>query len=334
MIRSMYAGVSGLRNHQLRMDVIGNNISNVNTYGYKAARASFADMFSQRLTDATAANTAGTLGGINPRQVGLGSLAGSIDVVHTVGSFQTTDRTLDLTIIDEGFFTVKDGNDLFYTRAGNLYIDSFGYLVTSGGLYLQGVMLIDNEAYSNEDLMEGSVIERITGDEEIKFDQKDGYDEKIDGYRDDQTGLPIYGSRDDDGEYLDTFIDASIGRIVIPTYFRQISIDESGIVKGIDETGNAVEIAVLVTATFMNTGGLIKMGDNLYRESSNSGTPGYSFPGLGPSGALKAGGLEMSNVDLANEFTSMIVTQRGYQANSRVITVSDTLLEELINLKR
>jgi flagellar hook protein FlgE len=331
----MYAGVSGLRNHQLRMDVIGNNISNVNTYGYKAARASFADMFSQRLTDATAANAAGTLGGINPNQVGLGSVYSAIDVVHTVGAFQSTDRALDLTIIDEGFFTVSDGVDKFYTRAGNLYIDSFGFLVTSGGQYLLGMMLIDSEAFENEDLMESAVMERISEDEMIKFDQRDTFDEIVGEFKESQTGLPIYGSKDPEtGEYEDDRISENFGRIVIPTYFRQISIDESGILKGIDEQGNAVEIAVLVTATFMNTGGLIKMGDNLYRESANSGTPGYSFPGLGPNGALKAGGLEMSNVDLANEFTSMIVTQRGYQANSRVITVSDTLLEELINLKR
>jgi flagellar hook protein FlgE len=329
----MYAGVSGLRNHQLSMDVIGNNIANVNTYGYKAARASFADMFSQRLTDATAANVAGTLGGMNPRQVGLGSLAGAIDVVHTVGAFQTTDRALDLTIIDEGFFTVTDGTDKFYTRAGNLYIDSFGYLVTSGGQYLLGMMLVDQDTFNSE-LMEEVVHTRITEDEEIVWDNLDNYATMTE--RNDEgaiPGLPVYGSKGDDGSYEADEM-GYFGRIVIPTYFRQISIDESGVVKGIDETGNAVEIAVLVTATFMNTGGLIKMGDNLYRESSNSGTPGYSFPGLGPSGALKAGGLEMSNVDLANEFTSMIVTQRGYQANSRVITVSDTLLEELINLKR
>ncbi|MDR0324719.1 MAG: flagellar hook-basal body complex protein [Oscillospiraceae bacterium] len=335
MIRSMYAGVTGLRNHQLKMDVLSNNISNVNTYGYKTARATFSDMFSQNLSSATAANAAGTLGGINARQVGLGSMSSTIDVVHSVGAFQGTDRTLDLMIMDEGFFTVSDGADLYYTRAGNLYLDSFGYLVVAGGQYIQGIMLIDAEPFANEDLMEASVIERIGGDEDIKWEQMDTYDEMMETYRTESTGLPIYGARDpESGEYLDSFIPDSVGRIVIPTYYRQISIDESGVVKGLNEQGEAVEIAVLMTATFMNTGGLEKLGDNLYRESSNSGTPGYSFPGVGPSGSLKAGGLEMSNVDLAAEFTTMIVTQRGYQANSRIITVSDTLLEELINLKR
>jgi flagellar hook protein FlgE len=315
------------------MDVVSNNISNVNTYGYKAARASFADMFSQTLSGATGANVAGTIGGINPRQVGLGSLAGSIDVVHTVGAFQSTDRTLDLTIIDEGFFTVSDGTDLWYTRAGNLYIDSFGYLVTAGGLYLQGMMLIGADDFT-EGLMEGAVHERVTNDALIRFGEgKEDNTQMAELIGDaDDPGLPLYYS----GEERENIIgeEGVFGRIVIPTFYRQIAIDESGVVKGIDEDGNAVNIAVIMTATFMNTGGLTKVGDNLYRESDNSGTPAFSLPGIGPSGTLKAGGLEMSNVDLANEFTSMIVTQRGYQANSRVITVSDTMLEELINLKR
>ena len=145
--------------------------------------------------------------------------------------------------------------------------------------------------------------------------------------------FPVYGSRDDSGDWVHEEM-ADFGRIAIPTHFRNISIDESGIVKGMDEEGRLVNIGVLFTATFQNPGGLTKLGDNLYAESSNSGVPGYLSPGIGPNGGLKPGGLEMSNVDLANEFTSMIVTQRGYQANSRIITVSDTMLEELVNLKR
>jgi len=341
MIRSMYAGVTGLRNHQLKMDVLSNNISNVNTYGYKAARATFSDMFSQNLSSATAANVAGTLGGINPRQVGLGSMSSSIDVVHSVGAFQGTDRTLDLMIMDEGFFTVSDGTDLWYTRAGNLYIDSFGYLVDAGGRYLMGVMLLDGDDFV-EELMEDTVLAKIVEDADsdanrwgLKWgltnkEESDTFISELVGAGEEISNFPLY-LRDE--EMVET-LDENFGRIAIPTFYRQISIDEAGIVKGIDENGDAVRIAVIATATFMNTGGLEKVGDNLYRESSNSGGPAFSFPGIGPSGSVKAGGLEMSNVDLASEFTTMITTQRGYQANSRIITVSDTLLEELINLKR
>ena len=330
MIRSMYAGVAGLRNHQLKMDVLSNNISNVNTYGYKAARSTFSDMFSQRLTESSAANAAGTLGGINARQVGLGSIPSTIDNIHTAGAFQSTDRTLDLVIVDEGFFTVTDGEDTYYTRAGNLYIDSFGYLITAGGQYVMGMMLLDELP---SDFMEEDVVGKIEEDGKITWGEgKEDNNQLSDLIGDDGEGLPLYLTAESKEELIGE--GGLFGRIVIPTVYRQISIDEAGVIKAIDEEGNAVLVGVIITSTFQNPGGLMKVGDNLYRESANSGTPALSVPGVGPSGQLKAGGLEMSNVDLAQEFTTMIVTQRGYQANSRVITVSDTLLEELINLKR
>jgi flagellar hook protein FlgE len=340
----MLAGVSGLRNHQLRMDVISNNIANVNTTGYKAARSSFAEMFSQRLSDASSANAAGTLGGINPKQVGLGAVSSSIDVIHTAGAFQGTDRALDLVIIDEGFFAVSDGEDVFYTRSGNLYIDSFGYLITAGGQYVMGRMLIDSDEFEKEGFMEEAAMEHIQNNSDrIAWGEPKDSDDNVfleflesEDFMEDSIVRARYADSEDNrtaifGEPGEAGL---IGRLVIPTYYRQISIDESGVIKGIDEEGNAIEIGVIASATFQNPGGLTKVGDNLFRESSNSGSPAICFPGLGPSGGLKAGGLEMSNVDLANEFTSMIVTQRGYQANSRIITVSDTLLEELVNLKR
>ncbi len=333
MIRSMYSGVAGLKSHQLKMDVIGNNIANVNTYGFKAGRATFSDMFSQTLSGATQANAAGTLGGVDPRQVGLGTMNSTIDNIHTAGAFQSTDRTLDVTIIDEGFFPVTDGADVYYTRAGNLYIDSFGYLITAGGQYLMGMMLLDSvEPTDDTTVVEQSVLDKLDADSAnvIWGSGKEDNTQIADLV---EGGLPIYKQEADEIMFGEES-QYGFGRIVVPTYYREISVDEAGVVKGTDEFGNAVEIAVLVTATFMNPGGLTKVGENLYQESSNSGLAAYGLPGVGPNGSLKVGGLEMSNVDLANEFTSMIVTQRGYQSNSRVITVSDTLLEELINLKR
>ncbi len=102
----------------------------------------------------------------------------------------------------------------------------------------------------------------------------------------------------------------------------------------IRSTGAIVEMAVLTLAVFSNPNGLEKTGDSYYRETANSGDPTVTTPGQQGSGALKVGSLEMSNVDLSDQFTDMIVTQRGFQANSRIITVSDTMLEELVNLKR
>jgi flagellar hook protein FlgE len=124
--------------------------------------------------------------------------------------------------------------------------------------------------------------------------------------------------------------------------FINISIDATGTITGIPrvdnrpdgERGRAIVIAQLVIATFDNPTGLEKRGNSLYSVSANSGEPVFNRPGENGAGDCNVGGLEMSNVDLAAEFTDMIVTQRGFQANSRVITVTDTMLEELINLKR
>ncbi|PGT86672.1 flagellar hook-basal body complex protein [Bacillus sp. AFS040349] len=162
MLRSMYSGISGMKNFQMKLDVIGNNIANVNTYGYKKSRSTFKDLISQQISGAGAAN--GARGGTNAQQVGLGSQASSVDVIHTTGATQTTARTLDLALSGDGFFpvaTISDlarvgvdrgnqvGNNkitgaidramnLSYTRAGNFYMDDRGYLVTSDGYYLVG----------------------------------------------------------------------------------------------------------------------------------------------------------------------------------------------------
>ncbi len=274
MLRSLYAAVSGLRNHQTRMDVIGNNIANVNTTGFKASRVIFSDIYSQTLQPA-AAGTA-TTGGSNPQQVGLGVTVASIDVLMTRAGSQYTGATLDMAIEGDGFFIVNDGSQEFYTRAGNFTLDS-GNRITLNGNLVQGYMM-------------------------------------------DNTTTPP--------------TQAAALSAIDTTGYTNVSIDKNGNVTGLDATNNSVVIAKVGLATFSNQNGLEKAGDSLYTESSNSGAAVYGTPGTGAAGTLNAGSLEMSNVDLSKEFTDMITTQRGFQANSRVITTSDTLLEELVNLKR
>src|SRR3954451_14382822 len=126
MLRSMYSGVSGLKNFQTKLDVIGNNIANVNTYGFKKGRVTFKDAMNQSIGGATAPSA--TLGGMNAKQVGLGSQIATIDTIHDAGSIQTTNRVLDLAIQGDGYFQVKNGTDTFYTRAGNFYFDNNGNL--------------------------------------------------------------------------------------------------------------------------------------------------------------------------------------------------------------
>ena len=137
MMRSLFSGVSGLRNHQTRMDVIGNNIANVNTIGFKGSRANFQDVLNQTLQGASSGT--GNRGGTNPVQVGLGMGMSSIDTMFTDGSTQPTGKQTDLAIQGQGFFILSDGNSQVYTRAGNFDFDKQGnYLVPGSGYKVMG----------------------------------------------------------------------------------------------------------------------------------------------------------------------------------------------------
>ena len=264
MLRSMYSGINGMKNFQVKLDVIGNNISNVNTHGFKKGRVVFKDMVSQSIAGASAATE--NRGGTNPRQVGLGSQLAAIDTIQTQGSLQTTGRTLDLAISGDGFFQVNDGATTFYTRAGNFYMDQNGDIVNPDGLYLQG---------------EG-------------------------------------------------------GNINIPVDAQSVSIGADGVVSYVDAQGVLQNADTISITKFANPDGLEKTGENLYKETNNSGAPddNVGVPGEEGRGTIVPGTLEMSNVDLSEEFTEMIVAQRGFQANTRIITTSDEILQELMSLKR
>jgi flagellar hook protein FlgE len=162
MMRSLFAGVSGLRNHQTRMDVIGNNIANVNTVGFKSSRVTFAEAFAQLLQGAS--RPPGDLGGINPIQIGLGSKIGSIDMNFSQGNLESTGQTTDLAIQGDGFFVVSDGSRTFYTRAGNFQLDANGRMVSpANGFKVQGI-----NADSAGQLSTGSAVTDVT----LPFGQK------------------------------------------------------------------------------------------------------------------------------------------------------------------
>ncbi|PYZ98024.1 flagellar basal body rod protein FlgG [Alteribacter lacisalsi] len=277
MIRSMYAGIGGMRNFQTKLDVIGNNIANVNTHGFKKGRTTFQDLVSQQV--GMASGSEGNRGGTNPLQVGLGSTMGSIDTVKTQGSLQSTGRMLDMAISGDGYFiaTIGEGADAqdFYTRAGNFYLDEAGTLVNGAGMRIQG--------------------------------------------------FP--------GEQPDP--DGALGNIQIDgNEFEGFEISADGLISGISADGETTTIGQLAVASFTNPEGLNKAGENLYQQSANSGEASPGIPGDEGRGDLVVGALEMSNVDLAEEFAEMIVGQRGFQANTRMITTSDEILQELVNLKR
>ena len=294
MMRSLYSGVSGLRNHQTRMDVIANNIANVNTTAFKSSRTIFQDVYSQTIRAASGSST--VLGGTNPSQVGLGVRLGTIDTLFTVGATQRTDNPTDQKLDGDGFFVIDTtGNEpggLRYTRAGNFYLDNDGMLVTADGYFVMGYSLFDPP-----------VPPATTG-----------------------TVKPL-------PDITDPTAEQNFGKINLSPY-TNISFNSKGEILGYTAAGDKVIVAQLTIAMFNNNTGLEKVGGSLYDWTPNSGQPNFTIVEHEGAGGISAGALEMSNVDLAAEFTDMIITQRGFQANSRSITVSDTLLEELINLKR
>jgi flagellar hook protein FlgE len=273
----MYSGISGMKNMQIKLDVIGNNIANVNTFGFKKGRITFKDAMYQTIGSASGGTA--NRGGINAKQVGLGSEIASIDTIHTESSMQNTSRPLDLAITSgDGYFVVNNGGQDYFTRAGNFYLDENGLLVNSDGFRVQGINPNTN-ARGN-----------ITIPKQITV------------------GGTNYG-------------------------LQSISISQTGEIIAQYENGTVNTISNIALARFSNAEGLNKVGGNLYQSSPNSGVPQFGIGG-GSYGTVVSGKLEMSNVDLSEEFTEMIVAQRGFQANSRIITTSDEILQELVNLKR
>ncbi|WP_313798673.1 flagellar hook-basal body complex protein [Cytobacillus sp.] len=399
MLRSMYSGISGMKNFQTKLDVIGNNIANVNTYGFKKGRVTFKDTMNQMVAGASAATD--NRGGTNPMQIGLGSALATIDTIHTGSSLQSTGRALDLGIDGDGYFVVKQGDQVLYTRAGNFYVDDNGTLVNSDGLkvqaYKSGVLedivvnvnatlpaLATNEINLNGSLPDPTTLKpgaasdvqqmkivdekgvehtldyqyvvNDSGTWEVKItNQKSTTDPKASitvtlAY--DATNKTYTAPADIDLSTLE-LTDAGTAKINVDKLkqdgdsitaqanpngnlsgkLESFNIGPTGEVNGVYSNGQIRSLGTIALAKFSNTSGLLKAGNNLFQETINSGTANINVPGSGR-GSIAAGSLEMSNVDLSEEFTEMIVTQRGFQANTRIITTSDEILQELVNLKR
>ncbi|WP_432400561.1 flagellar hook protein FlgE [Wukongibacter sp. M2B1] len=433
MMRSMYSGVSGLRTHQTKMDIIGNNIANVNTVGFKRSAITFKEIFAQTISGAGAPQ--GGRGGTNPQQIGLGVGVGSINVEHTQGTVQSTGYATDLMVDGNGYFIVSgDANaqSRYYTRDGNFDFDADGNLVArssgykvldenlkpiklnkseikeataTSGFELKGNINIDDDTctasmdiydslgdvhtvtvkFSTKDTTTtaGTTYRKIEifdedgttylygapGSERfVEFDSSGNYVQVVSG-SDATTANPLVSITDSGGS-------ENIGTITVPGastitlsisdavfqdddgngLLNQVSgesdakavqlsgrsagtldgyyIAPNGEIFGTFTNGENKVLATIGLVDFDNPAGLLKVGGNLFIDSPNSGTPKYGAPSTGSFGDLKPGSLEMSNVDLSLEFTEMITAQRGFQANSRIITTTDEMLQELVNLKR
>ena len=406
MLRSMNSAIAGLRAHQTKLDVTGNNIANVNTVGYKSSTTVFEDTLSQVMRNGSAPTA--QAGGTNPAQVGLGVKVAGITTNFEQGSAQNTGRSTDFMISGDGFFVTQAGNEQLYTRAGSFNYDAFGNLVTPDGALLQGWMATDGVVDTNRPIgtlavpfgevmqptrtQNGQVVGNLSSGAAVgagsavqtQFTVYDalGTAQQInvtftktganqwdvltrDGNGATQTtGLTFSTAPGSEGQPTAggtvTFTPSTgtwPGPITIDlTAMRQfggasapvpgdvdgnamgtlqsISLSGDGTIMGVYSNNLKEPIGKLALATFANPGGLAKAGNSSFRVGDNSGQPAIGEAGTGGRGSLVAGALEMSNVDLAEEFTGLIVAQRGFQANSRVITSSDEVLQDLVNLKR
>ncbi len=412
MLRSMFSAISGLRAHQTKMDVTGNNIANVNTVGFKASTTVFQDTLSQviRAGGAPAADRGGT----NPAQVGLGVKVAAITTNWTQGATQSTGRSTDFMIEGDGFFVTRGaGNEQLFTRAGSFDFDGSGKLVTPDGSVLQGWMadgtgnINTNGPTGDLSVPYGQIVnptQTTSGVVEGNLPAGTATGESV------QTGITMYDSQGKPQKVFYNFTKLAAansweldvvhenGAVLVnnasvvfnasgalttpaapgtlaaftppaatfPSWTGGVTLDLSGLsqfggqntlaapeqngfalgslqsfqlgndgtITGVYSNGLRQPLGKLALASFNNPGGLEKAGGSSFRVGDNSGLAIVGVAGAGGRGVLNSGALEMSNVDLAEEFTGLIIAQRGFQANSRVITSSDEILQDLVNLKR
>ena len=303
MVKSMFAAVAGLRTHQSKMDVISNNIANVNTPGYKTRTANFQDSMYQNSVNGSGGNTtAGNAGGINPSQIGFGVNLGSISTNFTTGSWNPTGNNLDCMINGTGFFIV--GPMIADTTAG-VPNNAIG----ENGLSLSrvGILSPDNNGYLVDN--QGNYVY--------------GYGVKTDGTIDDTKLVPLRIPEDP----------ASTANPKELYKIESWKIGTDGKVVGTDQASTPHVIGQIAVASVENPNGLIQKTGYLYSIGSNAGRV-QGMATTKATGDILSGYLEMPNVDLAKEMSEMITTQRGFQANSKIITVTDEMLEQLVNIKR
>lgn len=308
MMRALSSGISGLKAHQTAMDVIGNNIANVDTNGFKSSNTIFRDALYQTIQSASAsgkgASTDTGTAGVNPSQIGYGVDASSVDLNTSAGDFSATGKNMDCAIDGEGYFVIANGSPKMdgntptnipsaykYTRVGTFGFDSEGYLTDGTG-------------------------NRVCGQTNVAPGKLDATTKTLSTL--DASNPPQYIHYDKATNDLDN-----------------VAVSSDGTVTATND-GVAVTVGKVALARFQNPAGLTQAGNSFYNESTNSGTAAYAAPNdkkVG-TGALKSGGLESSNVDLATEFANMITYERGYQANSKIMSVADEMLETLVNMKR
>lgn len=424
MWQAMLSGVASLKAHQIKMNVIGNNIANINTIGFKSARAHFQDLLSQTLR--AASRPSGVLGGTNPMQVGLGVKVGAIDIMPLQGALELTGRSTDLAIQGNGFFMLSNGRDIQFTRDGAFALDANGFLVHRGTGWKVLGWKADPGGFidTNQGITASSVLQfpvgsqaavrqtsrvQYTGNLNANAASTDSFSATVRVYdalggahditltftnrQNPPAGSPPPGaimswewSATEGGTSVGDFSTGSNSRlyfdasgkliggttqeititptngappftvtldlaqitslaadsVVQPVYqdgfppgtLQEFAIGIDGTIQGIFSNGLSRPMGRIALSLFSNPTGLERLGNNMWRQTDNSGLPQIGAPTTAGLGEINAGYLEQSNVDLGSEFADMIVTQRGFQANTRIVSVVDELLADVVNMKR
>ena len=307
MVKSMNAAIAGLKSHQTKMDVLSNNIANVNTWGFKSRTTNFQDaLYSNSISGSAGKMENGKLGGINTSQIGYGNTVSSISTNYTKGSSQYTGNPLDCMIDGTAFFIVGPYRDTKVTT-----IDNKG--IGKNGLFLSRVGIFQPDS---------------------------------NGYLVDNTGNYVYGYSATETNGTVNIDNTKLVPIRIPEkttaagttpaerYAIQTwTIGTDGTVVGVDDENIPHTIGQIAVASVENPSGLEQSNGYLYSIGANAGNV-LAMQTTSATGTIKSNFLEMSNVDLASDIATMITTQRGYQANTKIITVTDEMLEQLVNMKR
>ncbi len=424
MLRAMYSGVSGLLAEEMALDVIGNNIANVNTAGFKEGTIDFADVLSQTLQGAVPPQ--GGTGGINPTQVGLGVTVSGITTDFTQGADQQTGKSTDLAIEGNGFFVADLGGQQLYTRNGAFNFDASGEMVTSDGAIVQGWMADATGNVNTNGALQSIVIPsgqsippqqsqniilggNLPTSPTVDASGNAVIDTSINIYDDQGTSIPLtleftyttggtppwsVQAKDASGNAIGSAqpltFDPTTGQLTSPTlasggagftipandpnldklgtFTNDISVDlgtpgqalvnyggnatvtaisqdgfatgtlqsvaigKSGVITGVFSNGQSQVLGQVAVADFTNPAGLQKQGGSLYINTANSGIPQIGTASSGGRGAIASGVLEGSNVDLSKAFSDLIMAQRGFEANTKVITTSDQILSALVNM--
>ncbi|WP_017935671.1 flagellar hook protein FlgE [Nocardioides sp. Iso805N] len=338
MLRSLFAGISGLRVNQTMLDVTGNNIANANTVGFKSSQTVFSDTLSQMLTAASAPANNGSLGGTNAIQIGLGTQLAAVKTNFTQGANETTGVPTDMMLSGDGFFVVSDGANKYLTRAGAFSFDQNGNLTAPDGKLVQGyaVTSYNADGTPNYDSKPGATDTTGTGLETITQQMNDKVTAPAT-----TNGLQDYfdaeGAAATPPVVYSTTPGTPAGSVAYPN-LQSYEIGSDGTITGTYSNGDKLAIGKIGVANVQNPQGLEKSGDSEYVSSANSGLIEYAAAGevtdYGQNAKITTGALEMSNVDLSTEFTNLILAQRGFEASSKIITTSDQILDDLINMKR